>query len=86
MSQKQEQGRAILELVKMEGWQILKQKIDSKVDQAVVDLRNMEVEGRNLSDVGSECVSLIKLIEGIKVVETEVETLLNDYYESVNQE
>lgn len=85
MSQRAEDGRAILEMVKMDGWNILKARIDARVTQAVEDLRNIDVEGRNLADVGSECVALIKLIEGLKTVEAEVEDLLNDYREATKE-
>lgn len=69
----------------MEGWSIIKNRIDARVADAVEELRNMEIEGRSLQDIGAEAVSAIKLIEGLRTVETEINIIIEAYDREVNQ-
>lgn len=84
-SQAATEGRAVKEVLHMEGWSIIKNRIDARVADAVEELRNMEIEGRSLQDIGAEAVSAIKLIEGLRTVETEINIIIEAYDREVNQ-
>lgn len=83
-----EEGLAIKELKRQSGWGILENKIQDRIDNAVTDMRNIELENRTLQDIGAEYVSKAKLIDGLNQVfeiirdieakKEEAETIEND--------
>jgi len=69
-------ARAIQDLVKMEGWTILQSEIRREIAQAVEAMRQIEIEGRPLHDIGAEFVEQQKLIDGLNRTLELVEELL----------
>lgn len=63
-----EQGQAITELKRSEGWSILEDRIKAEIDSSVADMRRLEIEGKPLEVIGSEYVSHIKLIDGLSKI------------------
>lgn len=49
----------------MEGWQILQSEIRREIDQTVDEIRNIEVSGRPLAEIGADFVEKQKLIDGL---------------------
>jgi hypothetical protein len=60
-----QKARAIQDLVKMEGWTILESEIRREIAQAVETMRQIDIEGRPLQDIGAEFVEQQKLIDGL---------------------
>lgn len=60
-----EKARAIQDLVKMEGWTILQSEIRREIEQAVETMRQIEIQGRPLQEIGAEFVEQQKLIDGL---------------------
>ena len=58
-------ARAIQGLVKMEGWHILESELRREIAQAVEELRDIEISGRPLQDIGADFVEKQKLIDGL---------------------
>lgn len=61
-----EEGLAIQEMQRSEGWLILKGKIDEEIQQTTAELRQIELEGRSLSDVGAEYIAKIQRMNGLE--------------------
>lgn len=81
-----EEGLAIKELQRQEGWNVLKKHIDVKVRGALADIRRIELEGRNLQDIGAEYVSQVKLIDGLEAVLEIVKDIESRHEEAVAEE
>jgi len=58
-------ARAVQDLVKMEGWTIIASEIRREIAAAVEQMRQIEIEGRPLQDIGAEFVEQQKLINGL---------------------
>jgi len=63
-----EEGLAIKELERQEGWTILVRKIKAESLALFTDMKRIELEGRSLSDIGSEYVSIIQRANGLERV------------------
>jgi len=55
----------ILDMEKMAGYHLLRERIQREIDRAVDELRIIERDGRTLQDIGSEYVSLVERINGL---------------------
>jgi len=72
-----QEGLAIQELQRQLGWKILLDHIQTEVDRAMLEMRNMELQGKSLQDIGVEYVSQVKLIEGLDKVKAIVRDIEN---------
>jgi len=80
-----EEGLAIIELERQEGWNMLVNKIKNESLQLFKDMKRIELEGRSLSDIGSEYVSIIQKANGLERVLTIVEEI-KEAYEQANKQ
>lgn len=77
-----EEALAIMELEKTEGWQILKERIESEEKSAMRELRRIELEGRSLESIGSDYIANIQRINGLNRVLEIVEEIKERYQQS----
>lgn len=63
-----EEGLAIQDLERTEGWAIIKAKIVEESQATLADLRRIELEGRSLGDIGSDYIARIQRINGLERV------------------
>lgn len=75
-----EDGLAIQDLERSQGWQIIKARIEEESQATLVDLRRIELEGRSLSDIGSDYISRIQRINGLERV-LEIVTEIKEKHE-----
>jgi hypothetical protein len=57
--------REILDIEKMEGWQLYQQQVREEINREVENLRRVDIEGRTLQDIGAEYVRIIQKINGL---------------------
>jgi hypothetical protein len=60
-----ENKRSILDIEKMEGWNLYQERVREEISREVDNLRRIEIEGRTLQDVGAEYVRTIQKINGL---------------------
>jgi len=75
------QGRAVQDLVKMEGWAYLKLRIDKEIASTVEELRDIRLEGKTLELIGAEFVEKQKLIDGL----SRTQEIINEMAEEMDQ-
>jgi len=61
-----EEGRAIQDLKRTDGWRILVEKMDEEIKSTIIDLRRISTEGRSLESVGAEYTSKVEKINGLE--------------------
>lgn len=79
-----ENGLAIQELERTEGWKVIKQKIEEEAQATLADLRRIDLEGRALSDIGSDYIARIQRINGLERV-LEIVTEIKEEYEEATR-
>jgi len=79
-----ENGLAIQDLERSLGWQIVKARINEEAQATLVDLRRIELEGRSLSDIGSDYISRIQRINGLERV-LEIITEIREKYDEATR-
>lgn len=77
-----EQGLAIQELERSDGWQIVKAVIEEEQHSTLIDLRRIELEGRSLSDIGSDYIARIQRINGLGRVLEIIEEIKEKHQEA----
>lgn len=77
-----DEGLAIQELKRSEGWPIIESKIKEETQSAVEDLRRISLDGRSLGEVGSEYIALIQKINGLERVLEIVREIEERYQEA----
>lgn len=82
--QQLEQGRAIQELTKSEGWSLLRDRIREEIQQAQEDQANIDGGGDPVT-VGTEFIRLDRLIAGLKRTEEIVTEMLEQYDRDLNE-
>lgn len=80
-----ENGLAIQELERTEGWRIIRQKIEEETQATLADLRRIDLEGRALSDIGSDYIARIQRINGLERVLEIVTEIKEEYEEATRQ-
>ncbi len=75
-----EDGLAIQDLERSQGWQLVKARIEEESQATLVDLRRIELDGRSLSDIGSDYISRIQRINGLERV-LEIVTEIKEKHE-----
>lgn len=79
-----ENGLAIQELERTEGWKLIRSKIEEESQATLADLRRLELEGRSLSDIGSDYIARIQRINGLERV-LEIVTEIKEKYEEATR-
>ena len=79
-----ENGLAIQDLERSLGWQIVKERIIEETRATLVDLRRIELDGRSLSDIGSDYISRIQRINGLERV-LEIITEIREKYDEATR-
>lgn len=51
-----EEGRAVGEMVRMEGWQIYAREIRERIKAEYEEIRNFPLDGKGLQDIGAEYI------------------------------
>lgn len=80
-----EDGLAIQELERTEGWAIIKRKIEEETQATLADLRRIDLEGRALSDIGSDYIARIQRINGLERV-LEIVTEIKEKHEEATRQ
>lgn len=80
-----EKGRAVQDLIKMEGWTYLKANIDQEIANAVEELRQIDIQGKTLEQIGVKFVELQKLIDGLSRTQEIVTEMLEEMEQSANE-
>ena len=60
-----EDGLNIIELERQPGWDTLRSKIEEEQRATLEDLRRIDLEGRSLTDIGSDYIARIQRINGL---------------------
>lgn len=79
-----EDGLAIQDLERSQGWQIIKARIDEETQATLADLRRIELDSRSLSDIGSEYIARIQRINGLERV-LEIITEIKEKHEEATR-
>lgn len=79
-----EEGLAIQELERTEGWRLIKSRIEEETQATLADLRRIDLEGRALSDIGSDYIARIQRINGLERV-LEIVTEIKEKHEEVTR-
>lgn len=79
-----EEGLAIQELERGQGWQIIKARIAEEAQGTLADLRRIDLEGRALSDIGSDYIARIQRINGLERV-LEIVTEIKEKHEEATR-
>jgi len=76
-----EQGLAIQELQRSEGWVLLEGKIRSEIESAMQEQRQIELSGRNLQEIATDYISITQKINGL----SRVLEMVNEYLERMSR-
>jgi hypothetical protein len=79
-----EEGLAIQDLERTEGWAIIKAKITEESQATLADLRRIELEGRSLGDIGSDYIARIQRINDLERV-LEIVTEIKEAHEEATR-
>ena len=79
------QGRAVQDLLKMEGWTVLKQQIEEEIASAQAELEDIEITERHLQDIGSDFVRLQQLITGLRRTIRITEEIMERYERAIKE-
>ena len=79
-----EDGQAIQELERTEGWKLIRSKIEEESQATLADLRRIDLEGRALSDIGSDYIARIQRINGLERV-LEIVTEIKEKHEEATR-
>jgi len=63
-----EEGLAIQELERSDGWAIVASRIHEEVQSTLADLRRLDLEGRSLEAIGSDYIARIERMNGLERV------------------
>ena len=69
----------------MEGWTYLKANIDQEIANAVEELRQIDIQGKTLEQIGVKFVELQKLIDGLSRTQEIVTEMLEEMEQSANE-
>lgn len=61
-------GLAITELKRQYGWKVLVRRIEDEIVSLTGELNSINIDSKNLADIGYEYVSKVKLIEGLNQI------------------
>lgn len=79
-----ENGLAIQELERTEGWAILKARMQEELAGTLADLRRIDLEERSLSDIGSEYIARIQRINGLERFLEIAQEIKEEYEQEIN--
>lgn len=79
-----EDGLAIQDLERSQGWKIIKARIDEETQATLADLRRIELDGRSLGDIGSDYIARIQRINGLERV-LEIVTEIKEKHEEATR-
>lgn len=79
-----EEGLAIQDLERSEGWALVKARIEEEAQATLVDLRRIDLDGRSLADVGSDYIARIQRINGLERV-LEIVTEIKEKHEEATR-
>lgn len=63
-----EEGIAIAELKRSEGWQVLMGHVQAEIAKCVADQRAIEISGRPLQEIATDYISVTQRINGLNRV------------------
>lgn len=83
--EKLNQGRAISEMVRMEGWQIYVREIKERIKSEYDEIRNFPIDGKGLQDIASEYIRHRESLNAYEQSLAIVEDFLSRKTEAENQ-
>jgi hypothetical protein len=76
-----EEGLAVMELERSEGWNVLKRHIESELASCTEEQRAIELKGRPLQEIATDYISVTQKINGL----TRVFEIVNEIKERKEQ-
>jgi len=81
-----EEGEMIQELERCQGWTIITSRIKEEVLQCLHELRQIDLDGRSLENIGSEYISRIQKVNGLERVLEIVNEIKEAHEQALNNQ